>query len=99
MSLADVENRHEFLFEDFELSELIEPLLDSSLIGSLELHTFLHELMDFFVEKSNLNHITTPCIVFFRAAWTDQDILFLETLLTRAYLVSLKIMFRAEFWT
>ena len=96
LPFPDVEDTHEFLFEDFELSELIEPFLTSQVIGALEFDSLFHEFMNFLVEEGDLNDLAALFDVPGGAAGANKDIFILEALGAAADHVGFLIMFDAQ---
>ena len=96
LPFPDVEDTHEFLFEHFELSELVEPFLASQVVGAFELDSLFHEFVDFLVEEGDLNDLAALFDVPGGAAGANQDIFILEALGAAADHVGFLIMFDAQ---
>ena len=92
LALSDVEDTHEFLLEDLELAELVEPLLASHVVGGLEIDPLLHEFVHFVIEQRYVDDLTAPLDMPGGAAGADQDVLVLEALGTAADHVCLLVM-------
>jgi len=97
MPFSAVQNTHEFLFEHFELPELVKPIFAGLVGGGLELNPLLHEFVNLLVEEGDLDDLAVPGEVFGGAAGTDEDVLFLEAFQTGADLVRLHVVLAAEF--
>ena len=95
MPLPNVEDTHEFLFEDLELSELVEPFFTSYMVGGFKVNSFLHELVHFVIEERYFNDLTALFDMSGGTTGTDQDIFVFETLRTAADHMCFLIMFEA----
>lgn len=96
LPFPNVEDTHEFLFEDFELSELVEPFLTSQVVCSLEFDSLFHEFVNFLVEEGDLNDLTALFDVPGGAAGANENIFVLEALGATADHVCFLIMFYAQ---
>ena len=71
LPLSDVQDAHELLLENFELAELVEPVLAGLVRGGLELHPLLHQLVHLFIEESDLDDLAVSREVLGGAARAD----------------------------